>query len=145
MKYIQSDITTTDLPIAHGVNCQNKMGSGVAKALYTKWPEVKEKYHEYCEYGPPEGLLGRSQRVTIPNRLPIFNLFTQLNYGYDGKKYVSYKAIVDAVSKIQYFGEIAVPKIGCGLAGGDWNVVSAILEEFEEERLFQLSFTVYYL
>ena len=29
--------------IMHQVNCQNLMGAGVAKALYTKYPQVKEK------------------------------------------------------------------------------------------------------
>jgi O-acetyl-ADP-ribose deacetylase (regulator of RNase III) len=41
-RYIQGDITETELDfIAHGVNCQNTMGSGVAKALFTKWIGVK--------------------------------------------------------------------------------------------------------
>ena len=43
MKYIVQDITTVEPPgiIAHGVNCQNIMGSGVAKALFQKWPLVR--------------------------------------------------------------------------------------------------------
>ena len=30
-------------------------------------------------------------------------------------------------------GTIAMPKIGCGLAGGDWDVVSEILESVSEK------------
>lgn len=28
------------------------------------------------------------------------------------------------------FNQIAMPKIGCGLGGGDWSVVSKIIEEY---------------
>lgn len=31
--------------ICHQVNCQNVMGAGVAKALYTRFPQVKQSYH----------------------------------------------------------------------------------------------------
>ena len=47
-EYIKGSIL--DAPqkyIAHGVNCQNKMGSGVAKVLFTEWRKVKEDYHEF--------------------------------------------------------------------------------------------------
>ena len=58
-KYIIGDITETELKyIAHGVNCQNVMGSGVAKALYTKFPEVKERYHEFCNHVREQTRLG---------------------------------------------------------------------------------------
>lgn len=51
--YIVGDIRETELSyIAHGVNCQNKMGSGVAKSLYEKWEDVKIKYHRYCDNVP---------------------------------------------------------------------------------------------
>ena len=49
IEYIKGDIRDTDCKvIAHGVNCQGVMGSGVAKALYEKWPEVKKSYLKYC-------------------------------------------------------------------------------------------------
>lgn len=49
------DIITGDLlnitsgVIAHQVNCQNKMGAGVAKALYQRYPAVKSSYHAFCQ------------------------------------------------------------------------------------------------
>ena len=33
-----------EIVIAHQVNCQKKMNSGVAKAIREKYPEVYEKY-----------------------------------------------------------------------------------------------------
>lgn len=140
MKYIQGDITTTDLTIAHGVNCQNKMGSGVAKALYTKWPQVKEQYHIRCDNWssdyPP--LLGSVQQVSIGARNPVYNLFTQQYYGYDGRRYLNYGAIASGfLHLVNNVGlkEIAIPKIGCGLAGGDWNIVSSLIEDIAKDKM----------
>lgn len=46
-KYINDSILNTPLEyIAQGVNCQNKMGSGVAKVIYERYPEVKKQYHD---------------------------------------------------------------------------------------------------
>lgn len=43
--YIVMDITTATRGIVvHGVNCQGVMGSGVALAIRTKWPQIFESY-----------------------------------------------------------------------------------------------------
>lgn len=147
-KYIQGDITETELKyIAHGVNCQNTMGSGVAKALFTKWPEVKENYHVYCntmieryQYKPKD-FLGWAQLVNT-NGPTVFNCFTQENYGYDGKRYVNYTAIVDAFANLisqeamgVITGPIAIPKIGCGLAGGNWTFMEQLINDTVTDQI----------
>ena len=132
-KYIVGDITKTELKyIAHGVNAQNKMGSGVAKALYEAFPQVKEQYHLYMKGKSPSAFLGRLQRVDCGDKY-VFNMFTQENFGYDGKKYVNYYALVSCFAILKTFrcisGPIAIPKIGCGLAGGDWNIVEQLIND----------------
>jgi len=120
-------LDTTVSAIAHGVNCQNTMGSGVAKALFTKWPEIKSKYHDFCNMNGPSHRLSQVQAVNTDDKT-ILNCFTQEWYGYDGRKYVSYDAIYECFNFIsQFYDEVAIPKIGCGLAGGDWNVVKEII------------------
>ena len=131
--YIKGDITeATPSYIAHGVNCQNRMGSGVAKALYTKWPKVKEDYHRFClTYDDSYQLLGKVSLAHVGGGKGILNCFTQRYYGYDKKLYVSYpavKAVFKAIEKME-LGELAIPQIGCGLAGGDWKVVEEIINE----------------
>jgi O-acetyl-ADP-ribose deacetylase (regulator of RNase III) len=134
-KYIVGDITETELKyIAHGVNCQNKMGSGVAKALYEKFPDVKKSYHEYFK-GKVLGKkhLGILQYSYSDDETKvIINCFTQENYGYDGNRYVNYKAIVDCFKLLRDGSKgriLAIPKIGCGLAGGDWNFVEQLIND----------------
>jgi hypothetical protein len=55
-------------------------------------------------------------------------------YGYDGHRYTSYDAFATALHNISYQVEpgctIGFPKnIGCGLGGGNWKVISALIEE----------------
>lgn len=152
---IQGNLLNTDIKsIAHGVNCQNVMGSGVAKAIYTKYPDVKKKYHLLHNELFPETinqtheLLGIVQPVICSEIRTVFNCFTQNYYGRDGRLYVSYPAISECfkhlteLADIMGFEEIAIPRIGCGLAGGDWELVKDLINRAAGDRL---DVTVYYL
>lgn len=127
-KYIKGDIRDTELDhIAHGVNCQNVMGSGVAKALYEKWPEVKSIYHE-------EGhvVLGAISSVDCWGyNKTVWNCYTQNHYLPRSVRNVNYAAIVQCFDKLKLCGitKLAIPKIGCGLAGGDWNIVEQLIND----------------
>ena len=49
IRYIAGDILNSNEDIiVQQVNCQNVMGSGLAKAIYTKWPVEQTGYHKYC-------------------------------------------------------------------------------------------------
>lgn len=68
----------------------------------------------------------------------IANVATQENFGYDGKLYASYDAIQQDLYQVfeyAYMKEysIALPKIGCGLAGGDWSKVKVIIEDLSHQ------------
>ena len=137
IEYRVGDIRDTDCKvIAHGVNCQGVMGSGVAKALYEKYPEVKKQYIQFFKECPfnPDAILGARQLVECCDKI-IFNCFTQQNYGYDKQVYLNYQALKSVLERVYYYcddkkiNEIAIPKIGCGLAGGDWDQVEEIINE----------------
>lgn len=149
-EYIKGSIL--DAPqkyIAHGVNAQNVMGSGVAKVLFDKYPSVKEDYHfyhkEYEEHiDSNEELLGIYSVSDQSDGKSILNCYTQEFYGYDERKYVSYDAIFNCFKSMVDLGvkEIAIPKIGCGLAGGNWEIVSRIIDDATGDNL---DVYVYYL
>lgn len=143
--------------IAHQVNCQGKMGSGVAKAVWEKYPKAYEWYMGKCENDEPKNLLGFCQKVPITAEPPkeILNLFGQLNYGYDDKLYTSYVALTIALNDVfkyivqqnDYFGdskEIALPyRMGCDRGGGKWEIVASILEDLSEK--YEIDVDVYSL
>lgn len=128
MKYIQKDITTVERGIiAHGVNCQHAMGSGVALAIRNKWPIVYKKY-----MAAPKGkvMLGTSQLIEVgtPNSDSLFvaNCYTQVFYGRGGGKYASAAAVEQSLRQTLtacdwYDLDLYLPKIGAGLGGLDWD------------------------
>lgn len=133
VNYINKDITTIkEGIIAHGVNCQRRMGSGVAKAIKEKWPIVYERYME-----TPKGrdMLGTAHIINVDVNLFVANCYTQEFYGNDGKRYASIEAIDAALQAVFAYAEIMelpiyLPKIGAGLGGLDWETeVAPIIEQ----------------
>ena len=139
--YVKGNLLDSDCNyICHQVNCQGVMGSGVAKQIKERWPEVYEAYQEkharYKRVGLNQNdMLGDMGVVYIPERdIFVINMYTQRDYGYDGKRYTSYDAFADVLSMLAALipdgKTIAFPKnIGCGLGGGNWKVISALIEE----------------
>jgi hypothetical protein len=121
--------------IMHQVNCQNAMGAGVARSLYEAYPQVKERYHMLTHdprFNTPEKRFGLVQPVTISKDLIILNSFSQFDFGnsqYSGIVYTDENALMNNLLKLDQFAKernlpAYVPgRIGCGLAGGDWNKI----------------------
>lgn len=122
--------------IAHQVNCQGVMGSGVARQIKEKWPNVFKKYDLMCfEYEDKSDLLGECQLAEINKTQCVANLFGQQWYGRDVKRYTSYDAIYEALTNlaVQMMDNgresVAFPyKMSSDRGGADWNVILAIIE-----------------
>lgn len=128
---IEKDITTiTEGIICHQCNCFGSMNSGVAKSISKKFPKVKSEYIALCSKNSPKILLGTFQEVVINDKLKVLNCFSQLNYGREKKLYTNYSAIESIFGLIskKYSEQVYLPFMyGCGLGGGDWNIVSEII------------------
>lgn len=124
--------------IVHGVNCQGVMGSGVAAQIRSKWPTVYERYKLDEE---KIGLqLGDVQIVAVESGQVVANAVTQEFYGRGGKVYVDYKAVRKCFREINKYAvlwnlTVNFPLIGCGLAGGKWDIVSKIIDEELDDSL----------
>ena len=137
VKYVKGNLLDSDCDyICHQVNCQGVMGSGIAKQIRERWPEVYKEYKTYCDYCNKHGLnmLGHNFDVPVDEcEKSVINMFSQNNYGYDGKRYTSYDAFCNCLLDIRNLirgGTIGFPKnIGCGLGGGNWKVISTLIEE----------------
>lgn len=127
--------------LLHGCNAQGVMGSGVARALRDEWPQV---FTEYRQVYDDKGLqLGDVIPVRVkvgevfgePDYRLVFNCITQNQYGRDGTRYANYGAISTCIWKVNRFmleraprHRVAMPMIGAGLGGGDWMLISQIIE-----------------
>lgn len=141
-------LNATENIICHQVNCMGTMGSGLAKQIRNSYPKVYAEYvkllnwakEEYKRgYSVKKYPLGSVQFVEVSDKKVIANIFGQLKYGTD-KRYTDYDALKKGLSGVletvtwdhmNYKGySVAIPYgIGCGLAGGDWEVVYKIIEE----------------
>lgn len=135
MNYHKGDLLSVDYGIiVHGCNAQGVMGSGVAKAIKEKYPEAFKLYREHClTHSCKPYLLGDVVYCSPKDNLWIANAITQVRFGNDGKKYVNYDAVDCCFKEIaQTRGHLPIhfPKIGAGLGGGDWNVISAIIDKY---------------
>lgn len=135
--------------IAHQVNCQGKMGSGVAKAIRDKYPKVYKDYLTVCKSIPPKSLRGMAQIIVDSERI-VVNLFGQEYYGYDGKRYTSYAYLTKALDRMFFLlddagdREVAIPyKMGCDRGGANWAFVEELLNDYSE--LYNIDVYIYSL
>lgn len=114
--------------IAHGCNAMGVMGAGFAAQIRDRFPGA---YDYYRFLYVTSGLrLGEVYAYSEKGKT-ILHCITQVTYGRSGV-HVSYDAIRDCMNEINYLypGErVAMPQIGAGLAGGDWNEISKIIQE----------------
>lgn len=132
--------------IIHCCNDMGAMGAGVAKALYTKWPAVKARYvHDVELYG--QLYLGDVQYVEADDDTTVMNMIGQHStmvgrdengtaVASDGYPPVRYWALAHALQKVDSYCrindgtfELHFPMFGCDLAGGNWDIVSTLIEE----------------
>lgn len=115
------------------VNCKNKMGAGLAKAIYEQYPQVKEDYHKSFDSKTAEELFGTYRLIELSDKLKIANLYTQFSYADPekpetmGKVYTDKEKLINIIKKLHLDypdSIIYIPfNIGCGLGGGLWEEV----------------------
>lgn len=134
INYIKGNLLDSDCNfICHQVNCQGKMGSGVAKQIRDRWPEVYSNYARVAN----SKMLGKVQILYIEDanipRQCVVNMFSQENYGYNGARYTSYDAFWNCLNELKNQipkgATIAFPyKIGCGLGGANWEIIEKMID-----------------
>jgi len=134
IKIVDGDIlNATEDILAHQVNCMGIMGSGIAKQIKDKYPNVFGQYRKFFVNNKFTAL-GKCQIVKAEDNKYIANLFGQYKYGRD-KQYTDYDALEEALFSLKVSAKdhnmsIAIPfNIGCGLAGGSWPFVYSMIED----------------
>lgn len=119
--------------IVQSCNTQGVMNSGIAKEIRNKYPKVFEEYKSALKT-IKENKLGLMIPIQISKDFYICNIIGQEFYGKDKRKYVSYDAIEEGFECIKSFAiqkklDVNYPLIGSGLGGGNWNIISVIINE----------------
>lgn len=118
--------------IIHGCNCQCQMGKGIALSIKRLFPEAYA-----ADLRSPKGDRSKLGTVTVAEIVRngkvfhVVNGYTQDHWRGEGNKadYAAIRAVMRAV-RSQFSGKrIGYPKIGAGLAGGDWEKILLIICE----------------
>lgn len=110
------------------------MGAGVALAIKNAFPNVYSEYKAHLKHKNYEKL-GDMQPVEVVYGCYVCNLYGQLEYGRTNNQ-TNYNALKGCFKQLQDFAlskgitEVAMPfGIGCGLAGGNWDIVYSMIED----------------
>ena len=129
--------------ITHVCNDMGLWGAGFVLTVSRRWERPEEVYRREHLSG---GLtLGALQLVAVGENLWVANLIGQHGIRQAGAKApIRYRAIRTALTTLgaearQLRASVHMPRIGCGLAGGRWELIEPIIEE----TLAGLSVTVY--
>lgn len=143
IKIVKGNIldATEDI-IVQQVNCKGVMGAGLAKAILKRYPNVKSEYQSFRNFNLNKGLtdkdlLGLVNFVRVTDGKVIANVFGQIEIKknhFDKTVYTKTEALARGLKEVKELSKqlnksVAVPcGIGCGLAGGDWNMVSELID-----------------
>ncbi len=156
MKFIKgnavTEFITGHLPVLiHQVNCQGVMGGGIAREIRDRIPQhytdYEAKLKTYYEQNtqPLGNYVATTYNVAGAKTTSIlYGIFSQNSFGRDGRVYTNYAAMsaaLVAIAKNNAGKTLAVPYgIGCGLGGGDWDIVQTLLANVES--MYDVEFVV---
>lgn len=159
--------------VCQGNNCWCIQGSGLAPQFVAAFGSDQFPMEEQCyvgdinklgtiDYQTGKVVDGKFEWAKSNNFfddcLTVINCYTQFDLGRnhkDGKSVpVDYEAVTLCMRKINHIFKgkhIGIPQIGCGLAGGDWNMVKRIIQTelkdcfvtvviFDQPKSFEMEF-----
>jgi len=127
--------------LVHCCNDIGKWGKGFVLAISKRWKKPEQFYRKWHQLNE-NFHLGMVQYVPVEDSLIVANLIGQHGiYPKNNTPPIRYNAIIDGFKKIRSRAQklgasIHMPRIGCGLAGGAWNRIEAIIiKEFCEQGI----------
>jgi O-acetyl-ADP-ribose deacetylase (regulator of RNase III) len=119
--------------IVHVCNDLGKWGKGFVLAVSRRWKEPERIYKaSFAGEQPP--VLGDVQFVPVATDLVVANLIGQHGIAGRGTKVppIRYEAIETGLRTVrdralQHGASVHMPRIGAGLAGGDWSRIEGIV------------------
>ncbi len=138
LKYIYGDVTQPRgdkrKVIVHVVNNRARSwgGRGVAIAIAKAWPSAHRDYKHWASSNTEARKLGSLWLSPITENDSVASLVCQSGYGESIKPRIRYAALHKCLEKLgtklqDLHASAHMPRIGCGQAGGSWNVVEEMV------------------
>lgn len=134
MKVIERQMSIFELDtkytIVHCISLDCKMSAGIAKQIDNKIPEMKPALINFIKENNTNFPITINYATTSPNEPAILNMITKENY-WNKPTYPDFEKALKEVAEICDYCNVkylAMPKIGCGLDGLNWNKVKKMIE-----------------
>ena len=122
--------------ICHVCNDIGAWGKGFVLALSARWEEPESDYRLWHAGGKQSGFsLGEVQFVKVEQSIWVANMIGQrgIKRGGSGPP-IRYDVIASCLSQVtskarELNASVHMPRIGCGLAGGDWSLIEPLIEQ----------------
>ena len=137
INYIKGDATQPvaigNKIIVHICNDIGGWGRGFVMAISKRWKKPENEYRNW--YKSRENFkLGAVQFVNVEPDIWVANIIGQhkINSDEDGNPPIRYEAVASGLDKVGDFaieitGNVHMPRIGCGLAGGTWDKIEPLI------------------
>lgn len=133
--------------IVHICNDIGGWGKGFVLAISKRWKAPENSYRTWYQ-SKDNFNLGEVQFVQVEQDLWIANLIGQhkINKAENGTVPIRYGAVEKGLKKVADFASdinasVHMPRIGCGLAGGEWGMIEPIIKETISKK--DINTTVY--
>ena len=108
-------------------------GGGLSLAVRRKWPEVQKAYTNWFTREVRSPRLGQVHFSNAEDGLVVASVIAQAGYGESVRPRIRYRALERGLGEIREKAEqiqasIHMSRLGCGEAGGNWNVVGELVE-----------------
>jgi len=132
--YVTGDATSPQVEgnkiICHICNDIGAWGAGFVLALSKKWNTPEHFYRAMQKYE-----LGDAKVLKVEDDVWVANMIGQhlIRANGDGVPPIRYQAVAEALMKVNKIAKelnatLHMPRIGCGLAGGEWQMIEKILK-----------------
>lgn len=128
--------------VAHQVNARGAFGKGFAASLARAFPEARQAYlRAHRKHG---WQLGQILPIQVGPDRWVIHVCGQDDYG-SGGPHTDYQALREGLQKVYQFTEkrnlrVALPRLGSGRAGGDWEPVRSIIASvWDDSRVLVFS------
>jgi O-acetyl-ADP-ribose deacetylase (regulator of RNase III) len=117
--------------LAHGINCKGAMAAGIAAEFARRYPRMEKQYVERCQL---DLIRPSSYFFWAGDRPLVYNLATQMFPGSDARLTWVKRSVDAMLTHARGVGiqSIAMPRIGCGIGGLQWEDVSMVIKELAE-------------
>lgn len=139
IKYVTGDATAPEgngkKVITHICNDIGGWGKGFVLALSRRWKTPEEAYRQWYRSGE-SFCLGEVQFVRVEEQVCVANMIGQhgICKDRDGVPPIRYDALRACLRKVAAYAldtqaGVHMPRIGAGLAGGDWRLIEKLIRE----------------